>query len=73
MQVTADLADGQEREVAFIFGSGRDLADARSLVGRFRGTGPARGALEDVWGYWNRALGAVQAVLERGRPGARRR
>jgi cellobiose phosphorylase len=59
MQVTVELADGQEREVAFTFGSGRDLADARALVGRFRGTGPARGALEAVWAYWNRALGAV--------------
>ncbi|MDB5294035.1 MAG: NdvB, partial [Phycisphaerales bacterium] len=59
MQVTVELADGQEREVAFTFGSGRDLADARSLVARFRGTGPARTALEAVWGYWNRTLGAV--------------
>jgi cellobiose phosphorylase len=59
MQVTVEVADGQEREVAFTFGSGRDLADARALVGRFRGTGPARGALEGVWGYWNRALGTV--------------
>jgi cyclic beta-1,2-glucan synthetase len=53
------LADGQEREIAFTFGSGRDLADARNLVNRFRGIGPARGALEGVWNYWNRTLGAV--------------
>jgi cyclic beta-1,2-glucan synthetase len=59
MQVMVDLADGQEREIVFTFGSGRDLADARSLVNRFRGTGPARGALEGVWNYWNRTLGAV--------------
>src|SRR5207248_5743294 len=32
---------------------------ARALVGRFRGTRAARGALEAVWAYWNRALGAV--------------
>ena len=59
MQVSVDLADGQEREIAFTFGSGRDLADARNLVNRFRGTGPARAALEGVWNYWNRTLGAV--------------
>jgi cellobiose phosphorylase len=59
MQVMVDLADGQEREIAFTFGSGRDLADARHLVNRFRGTGPARAALEGVWGYWNRTLGAL--------------
>jgi cyclic beta-1,2-glucan synthetase len=59
MQVMVELGDGEEREVAFTFGSGRDLGDARMLVQRFRGNGPARGALEGVWGYWNRALGAV--------------
>jgi cyclic beta-1,2-glucan synthetase len=59
MQVMLDVADGQEREVVFTFGSGRDLADARNLANRFRGTGPARTALEKVWGYWNRTLGAV--------------
>jgi cellobiose phosphorylase len=59
MQVVIGLADGEEREVAFTFGSGRDLADARALVGRFRGTGPARAALEGVWAHWNRTLGAV--------------
>ena len=59
MQVELHLADGQEREIVFTFGSGRDLADARTLVHRFRGTGPARAALEAVWSYWNRTLGAV--------------
>jgi cellobiose phosphorylase len=59
MQVMVDLPDGQEREIAFTFGSGRNLADARTLVSRFRGTGPARAALELVWSYWNRTLGAV--------------
>ena len=59
MQVALDLADGQEREIAFIFGSGRDLADSRTLIGRFRGIAPARAALEAVWGYWTTTLGAV--------------
>jgi cyclic beta-1,2-glucan synthetase len=59
MRVMLELAEGQEREIAFTFGSGRDLADARHLVTRFRGTEPARIALEGVWAYWNRTLGAV--------------
>jgi cellobiose phosphorylase len=59
MQVELELADGQEREIVFTFGSGRDLGDARTLVHRFRGTGAARSALEGVWSYWNRTLGAV--------------
>ncbi|MBC7974301.1 MAG: cyclic beta 1-2 glucan synthetase, partial [Myxococcales bacterium] len=59
MRVMIELADGQEREIAFTFGSGRDLGDARHLVNRFRGAEPARIALEGVWAYWNRTLGAV--------------
>jgi len=59
MQVEIDLADKQEREIVFTFGIGRDTNDARSLILRFRGSGPARSALEAVWSYWNRTLGAV--------------
>ena len=59
MQVMLDLADGQEREIAFTFGSGRDLADARTLVTRFHGVGAARNAIERVWSYWSRTLGTV--------------
>ena len=59
MQVMLDLADGQEREIVFTFGSGIDLADARTLIRRFRGLAPAMTALFDVWSYWKRTLGAV--------------
>jgi cyclic beta-1,2-glucan synthetase len=59
MQVEIDLAEGQEREIIFTFGVGRDTKDARNLILRFRGSGPARSALEAVWSYWNRTLGAV--------------
>jgi cellobiose phosphorylase len=59
MQVTIELADGEEREVVFTFGSGRDRHDARTLVHRFRGTGAARAALDEVWSYWGRTLGTV--------------
>ncbi len=59
MQTTVELADGADREIVFVFGSGRDLADARHLVNRFRGTGAAQAALESVWLYWNTTLGAV--------------
>jgi cyclic beta-1,2-glucan glucanotransferase len=60
MQTTVDLAAGQQIEVAFIFGCGRDMAEARDLVSRFRGVEPARLALGGVWDYWKRTLGAVQ-------------
>ncbi|HEX7836619.1 MAG TPA: glucoamylase family protein [Kofleriaceae bacterium] len=59
MRVELELADGEQREIAFTLGSGRDLADARQLVVRFRGIERARLALEAVRAYWNRTLGAV--------------
>ncbi len=59
MQVMVDLAPGQQRELVFSFGSGIDLNDARTLIRRFRGVGPAMTALFDVWSYWKRTLGAV--------------
>jgi cellobiose phosphorylase len=60
IQVPFDLADGQEREIIFRLGAGRNSDDAGNLVRRFRGSVAARGALEKVWEYWNHALGAVQ-------------
>jgi cyclic beta-1,2-glucan synthetase len=63
-QVKLDLAEGEEREIIFTFGIGKDRNDARSLVQRFRGSGPARSALEAVWSYWNRTLGVVYVETE---------
>jgi len=62
IQVSFDLADGQEREVVFRLGQAgrRGNDDARKLVRRFRGSVTARTVLESVWQYWNRTLGAVQ-------------
>jgi cellobiose phosphorylase len=59
IQVPFELAAGQEREIVFRFGVGRDPDDARNLVRRFRQSGTPRGALEAVWQYWKHTLGAV--------------
>ena len=59
-QVPLELGDGQEREIIFTLGVGRGADDARNLARRFRGSGAARQALEEVWQYWNHTLGAVQ-------------
>jgi len=59
MQVAVELADGADREIVFAFGSGRDVDDARYIVGRYRGTAAAQAGLAGVWDYWNRTLGAV--------------
>lgn len=62
IQVSFDLADGQEHEIIFRLGQAgrRGTEDARNLVHRFRGSAAARTALEAVWQYWNHTLGAVQ-------------
>jgi cellobiose phosphorylase len=59
VQVTVDLPAGQEREVVFRLGSGRSLAEVQGLIRRFRAPGASRNALEKVWEYWGRTLGAV--------------
>jgi cellobiose phosphorylase len=59
LQVQLELQVGEEREVVFILGAGRNAEDARNLVRRFQEPGSARRALEQVWGYWSNALGAV--------------
>jgi cellobiose phosphorylase len=60
IQVGFELAPGQERQLVFRMGIGRGIDDARALVNRFRGSAAARGAIESVWEYWKRTLGAVQ-------------
>jgi cellobiose phosphorylase len=60
MQVAFELADGEEHEIVFTLGAGRDVVDAGSLIHRFWGAGAAQVALEAVWHYWSRTLGAVQ-------------
>jgi cellobiose phosphorylase len=59
IHVPFELAAGQEREIIFRLGVGRDAEDARNLVRRFRGSAAARSALEMVWQYWKHTLGAV--------------
>ena len=54
-----ELADGQEREIVFVLGVGQGASGAADLVRRFRGTEPARTALEAVWHYWTHTLGSV--------------
>ncbi|MEQ1592557.1 MAG: glucoamylase family protein [Thiobacillaceae bacterium] len=59
IQTQIELANGQEREIVFVFGAARDSNEAQALIERFGGSAGARQALETVWGYWNHTLGAV--------------
>ena len=42
LQIKIDLADGEESEIVFTLGTGRNIDDVRSLIERFRGSGPAQ-------------------------------
>ncbi|MBN2437940.1 MAG: cyclic beta 1-2 glucan synthetase [Deltaproteobacteria bacterium] len=60
IQVSFEIADGQEKSIVFTLGSEKDAAAARRLVHLSRGSAAARDALEAVWQYWKHTLGAVQ-------------
>ncbi len=60
IQIVCELTDGEEREIIFTLGVGRDSDDARNLVLQNRGADAARTALAAVKEYWSRTLGAVQ-------------
>jgi cellobiose phosphorylase len=59
MQVTFDLASGQEQETSFRLGVGRSPTDVQNLIHRFRRADACRSALEGVWSYWSRSLCAI--------------
>ncbi|MEI8078443.1 MAG: glycosyl hydrolase family 65 protein, partial [bacterium] len=59
LQVMVELPDAQEHELSFRLGVGRNAADVQNLIQRFRRADASRLALEGVWAYWNRTLGAV--------------
>ncbi|MHB1300729.1 MAG: GH36-type glycosyl hydrolase domain-containing protein [Burkholderiales bacterium] len=59
MQTRIELAEGQEREIVFIFGAAGNSGEAQQLIQQFSGPAGARQALEAVWEYWNRTLGTV--------------
>jgi cellobiose phosphorylase len=59
VQVAFNLPAGDERETSFRLGVGRGTVDVRTLIRRFRQADASRAALEGVWAYWNRTLGAV--------------
>ncbi|WP_460876545.1 GH36-type glycosyl hydrolase domain-containing protein [Rhodanobacter koreensis] len=60
LQSGVTLDDGEQRQLIFRLGLGRDAADAAALVQRFRGSGTAADALARVRAHWERTLGAVQ-------------
>ena len=60
IQTRIELAEGEERELVFIFGAAGSSDEAQHFIQQFAGPVGARQALEAVWEHWNRTLGAVQ-------------
>ncbi|MBY0475301.1 MAG: cyclic beta 1-2 glucan synthetase [Nitrosomonas sp.] len=59
IQTQIELAEGQDREIVFIFGAAHSADEAQHFIQKYGGHSGARQALEAVWGYWNHTLGAV--------------
>jgi cyclic beta-1,2-glucan synthetase len=62
LQVAFTLDDGQEREIIFRLGAGRDSDEAAGLLGHARGAAAARASLEAVWHDWSHRLGAINVA-----------
>ncbi|WP_243760378.1 glycoside hydrolase family 94 protein [Pseudomaricurvus hydrocarbonicus] len=60
LQVSFALAAGEEREIIFRLGAGRDTTHASELAKRLRIPGTANAALARVKQHWQHTLGAVQ-------------
>ncbi|MEO8594678.1 MAG: glucoamylase family protein [Candidatus Solibacter sp.] len=54
-----DLPPGQEVEIIFTLGASTNAEEARHLAERTHGAEAAHAALEGIWQYWKRTLGAV--------------
>jgi cyclic beta-1,2-glucan synthetase len=61
MQVPFDLAAGEERELVFVLGAGRNTEEAQQLARRFSNVPGAHRALNGVWEFWKRTLGVMYA------------
>jgi cyclic beta-1,2-glucan synthetase len=59
IQVPLFLERGEECELVFRLGLGRDRSAALELAGRSRGGSAARDALTEVQDYWRKTLGTV--------------
>ncbi|MEO6914259.1 MAG: glucoamylase family protein, partial [Chitinophagaceae bacterium] len=60
IQVPFFVAEGEEQEIIFRLGAGRDAKEASSIAKQFRGKQMATAALEKVIKYWEETTGALQ-------------
>ncbi|HJS28675.1 MAG TPA: protein ndvB, partial [Anaerolineales bacterium] len=60
LQLHLDLQPGETQEVHFLLGQGSDREDALRLVKKYQDRSQVEAAWEDLTGFWEGLLGAVQ-------------
>jgi cyclic beta-1,2-glucan synthetase len=60
IQVPFLVADGEEQEIIFRLGAGKDLNEASAIAKRFRGKQMATDALQKVKKYWDETTSVLQ-------------
>src|SRR5262249_16742218 len=60
IQTSLTLAPGEAREVIFVLGQAGNATRAGQRATRYRSADVVRQAFDDVRGYWDRVLGAIQ-------------
>lgn len=60
IQVPFFIAEGEEQEIIFRLGAGKDSHEASSIAKQFRGIEVATDALEKVKKYWEQTIGTLQ-------------
>jgi len=60
IQTPFELADGEEREIIFTLGAGKNNHRTKDLAQQFRGKEAALDSFEKVKSYWKQTLGALQ-------------
>jgi cellobiose phosphorylase len=60
MQVKLHLAPGEEKEIVFLLGEGKDMDEVLRLSGSYSNADEARNELERVRSYWQSRLGTIE-------------
>ncbi len=60
IQIPFDLAEGEEYEIIFRLGAGKNSREASETARHFRGSTIARDSFERVKDYWTHTVGALQ-------------
>lgn len=60
IQVPFDLADGEEHEIIFRLGAGKDVNEANAIIRQFRGSEAAKDSFEKVKAYWKKTINSLQ-------------